>query len=413
MLDGLDKVDWGAVDNYWIKESGIDPTQIPVMLRQLLSKDSETRQYALAELDLQLTHEDYYIPNPLMLQTLPFFFELLDYDQFQEIASVLDLLGIVLMESSFYSESQPFDGDDLISQYCQYIKSQTAIFHKLFTNESPAIRCSAIGVWSHLPVSDDTIRTVLNHVIDDPDKDLQVFTARYVVEFVRSKGEINDVLFQEVVDVLLWKFSVEAYPPYQALLAYSVLKLQKENISIQVITTLIQSLKKHEVYKLQKVSWMVKDFLGFTHIDFPAKSYHIITMLYECGLKFAYRPLLEILSLYKSEEIVPEKYDEFHPSTTRLYLALLDLMFNTTFYKELFHRLDIVWSTILDDFKPIPDNDDPIVTIINSEQLEFLTRLLDDEYFWARDHNLLVWYGLPASRETLREFVVKSSRTIE
>jgi hypothetical protein len=140
--------------------------------------------------------------------------------------------------------------------------------------------------------------------------------------------------------------------------------------------------------------------------------YDFGTVIYRCGFDFVYPELFRFLKFNKMTSVW--SYD-IQNSYISLYCAMLDMLFDKSYYvreKYHFHKTTIKDKTVISLYevgKRLSKSDISMIDVLNLQQREFLTWLVDDDRFWEKDHNLLVWYGLPASRDGLRKFVEKYS----
>jgi hypothetical protein len=247
MLEGLDKIDWSAVKVF--SRDRIDPTQIPIFLRKLLSDDKEVRRYYLDALESELIFNEIgHLPNEAMIPTLPFLFELLRSNEFQEKAKTLAFLNHVSWESSGSVTNRLYDGDDLISQYFRFFENNCDVLIQLITDESRIVRLNGISAWSHVSVDDDTFERVFKMINNDPDEDVQILVARHVIEFILSNQDLDQILYSEAIALVLRKFNDTTELPHRGMLAYGILKLLKDKSPIQAINILVDSWIQREEF---------------------------------------------------------------------------------------------------------------------------------------------------------------------
>lgn len=410
MLEGLDKVDWKSIKNMFRTAE-----RIPELLREILLPNTNQLHIFLQIESLICDYNGDPVPAMPMLPTLPFLFELLTYEEFTLKAYLLNFLGKVLMEGSEHLHMKTTN--DFMRKCIDLIKSKESLYVQFLEDESLAIRFSAISVLSHLSVSNDTLRMVVFQANNDANRDLQVLTARYLVEFALAKDD-SDTLFQEIVSMLYRKFSSETHPPYQALLAFGLLKLLKEKACEEAINILIESTEDRTRFDLpQQASWMKDHHLEYTYWDIGQSDYQIIALFYECGQEVGYPALFEIMKLRKDREFWRGQYLISGISHLKLCIAVLDLLFDKSYYSVTYpscrDRKERYQVKFYRNREQMSEWDVLPIQITMAQQHEFLIWLVDIEPFWEKDHNLLVWYGLPASHDGLRKFLKKYSGTIE
>ncbi|GEM_PF-7026216 len=139
------------------------------------------------------------------------------------------------------------------------------------------------------------------------------------------------------------------------------------------------------------------------YFDLSQKIYRINS----CGKEIA-RPALFHILKYNRDQVNWYDGNYVYHEPLRIYIYILDYLFFKD-HVQRGNRFRIEWVEKKID-PPTSYWDKKLsseVTTLNSYQHEFLVWLLNDDRFWEHEHNLLVWYGLLASRDKLRQLVAK------
>ncbi len=408
MFQGLDNVDWNSIKNMFRTAE-----RIPELLHGILLPDTNQLHLLLEIQRLICDYNGDRVPAMPMLPTLPFLFELLNYERFEPKAYLLNFLGLVIMEGSEYLDEKT--SNDFMTQSIDLIKSQESLYVTFLLHDSQAIRFGAISVLNYLSVSDETLQAVIEMAESDKSSDVRSFVSWYLVEFVLRKNSISDILYQRVIALLHQQFSTELNAKYKIQRAYGLLKLQKQNVDKTIIEAIVKYLSNNDVIKWvynARTEWMLHDDLWHTHWDIPVSAYIIFELLYECGVDVGFKALFGILKARQHDRFWYSRELSLQDKNALVCVALLDLLFEKSYYA----MRQTHFSKHQDEYrfhlergrKTISVWDVPKISqLTKHEQYEFLIWLLEVENFWEYPTDLLEWYGLPASRDKLRQFVVK------
>jgi hypothetical protein len=106
MLDGLDTINWATLTH-----AHGEATDVPVLIRSLLSENDEARMDALAALHEQIWHQG--TVSPAAAAAVPFLYELLAAPDVQDKSGIVSLLGCIANGEGVLQSAIRNDGEEM------------------------------------------------------------------------------------------------------------------------------------------------------------------------------------------------------------------------------------------------------------------------------------------------------------
>jgi hypothetical protein len=106
MLEGLDTIDWTSLTH-----AHGAATNVPDLLRSLLSEDGNVRQEAIADLHEMIWHQG--SVYPASAAAIPFLYELLTHPDVQDKGGIVSLLGSIATGEGDWERNVRNDGDEM------------------------------------------------------------------------------------------------------------------------------------------------------------------------------------------------------------------------------------------------------------------------------------------------------------
>lgn len=402
MLEGLDKVDWVLLQQEQIKSRYYyhgNSTNIPKILPKLWNGGIENDLFDLFEAMSIVSGL-----TPATIITLPFLLQLALHDNCNWRLDILDLLNVMLKKNP-KREGRWLTDDYLGNKFYEVMEDQEAYLLRLLLDRSPAIRYKTLDILQHLrgEYNANILQILWTTLENETDQRQRIYTIKYMTsfsKFYRAKVHLPE-LHEKLISRLFAELHTTKSNYLKTLLAYSIISVLNTSAPPTAVKILVDSIVQAQLY--------CPDDPSLTKWDsYYLKMDNKVDLLYATGKTLA-RPALFHILKYAEFDIDWSAQDYIYLSNFKIYVAVLDCLF----YQDYFTRgkrilvcdRNTFGITLKTRYKQIIK-----VAKLDEHQLEFLSWLVNDDHFWSKDHNLLVWYGLPALREGLRQFLKKHTK---
>lgn len=250
MFEGLDNVDWESIKS--TNTLGKSPGTIPIHLRKMLSDDKEVRKYYWNLLTFTLTFNELgHLPEPALQLTLPFLFELLESDVFQENAWILFFLFMVLDDSRDHSYN------DMVKHFREYLENRITLIRQLTTDSNLATRFSALDILQELLDSEKSfIDYTLKLISAETNFSFKVYTVAYVAMYISRKKFIDTPEGFQTRTLLRQILTEAVSKPHKGAIAYSAVQFLNMRLSPTLVDILRDWQTNPQEYEIESdVAW--------------------------------------------------------------------------------------------------------------------------------------------------------------
>ncbi|MBZ0307760.1 MAG: HEAT repeat domain-containing protein [Anaerolineae bacterium] len=382
MLHGLDAIDWQNLKhNFGTAEN------LPDLLRQMLSDDSETRRQTFYELMDYICHQGTIVEATAPV--VPFLIQLLAMEGFQDKADILGWFFAQLAPCPYWMYHHPPDLTIWDADVRQEVAKGLPVYLTLLNDPNARVRGRATAVLYQTVFPDDHILTIANalrqHIHDERDEDVRTVA-------VHGLGELSAGYCQFLADYLddhvhllqhLWQ-SEQGSVQYVA--GSSLTKLLEDQTPEDILQRLIQGIA-HKKRTRSSSGGMVTVKLG-------ALPFH--TENFEGIIAFWHLSLERRLYVYRDVLKQADSFNQAH----YVAVTLLDNVFMGSRART-------------SGFILKPEGSKPAIAYQKSKQVRTLDALtpeqkqvvrlvLEADKVWEDPNNLLEMYGIFGSRERLR-----------
>lgn len=379
MLEGLDKVDWDKLKHAYGKA-----TDIPRYIENLRSNDSEILKKTFAHLYNCLYHQG--TIYEASVATIPFMIDLLTEDNINRKPSIIRFLSHL-------------SHGDYLKSYNLGIWDQAArsevikgfpIFLELLDDEDWQVQIQAVAILSYSPrFSKDKATLILDRLLNklSVEEHELVISAiltglGYIIAAYRSfDADVVNQVSSRIENI----YSLESNPKIRLVALLSIPKILEEKTPQYVVDELLNIIENP---------------------PFPTTPANMGSP-YLFALESLWH--LDKIRCKKSLEIaIQNSRDSF--KTLLMVSALMEWLYGGKGPDWPSCTLDVDndgHRKYVYQFQPQLKSDK-----VSDFQIQVLWSIVNEDRLWQINQNLLERYGLPASREKLRQFVEKKSGTL-